>query len=57
VSAACAPASAVPVTSVSTSTKAMALSFDDGDFALEPDPVLAPAEDTVESIELRLFSF
>lgn len=34
-----------------------ALSFEDGDFALEPDPVLTPADDTVESIELRLFSF
>ena len=34
-----------------------ALSFEDGDLALEPDPVLTPAEDTVDEIEIRLFSF
>jgi len=33
-----------------------ALSFEDGDFALEPDPVLTAAGDAAE-LELRLYSF
>lgn len=33
-----------------------ALSFEDGDLALEPDPVLATAEDP-GALELRLYSF
>ena len=36
VSAACAPASSTPITSVSTSTKAIALSFDDGPSPFTP---------------------
>ena len=32
-----------------------AVSFEDGDFSLEPDPVLATAADATE-LELRLYS-
>ena len=34
-----------------------AVSFEDGDFALEPDPVLAPAAGDPAELELRLYSF
>ena len=33
------------------------LSFEDGDFALEPDPVLTPAASDAAELELRLYSF
>jgi hypothetical protein len=33
-----------------------ALAFEDGDLALDADPLLKPAEQTVEDIELRLYS-
>ena len=33
-----------------------ALSFEDGDLALEHDPVLAPADEAADEIEVRLYS-
>ncbi|MEA2682906.1 MAG: hypothetical protein QOK05_1234 [Chloroflexota bacterium] len=31
--------------------------FEEGDFALEPDPLLTAADATTDDIELRLYSF
>jgi hypothetical protein len=34
-----------------------ALAFDDGDLALEPDPVLTTRDDQPDDIELRIYAF